>query len=121
LTAKESGIPWREHFANGQPRKGEYSCQPGLTRRRFPIVAGLRVVWDHRKPPNQRVESIHLVDPGNDEDDQGASADDLIDFVEQEDGTRVEVKQKKIQIGAEVKREEGGRIYRVVGNLMFLR
>jgi 5'-nucleotidase len=61
------------------------------------------------------------VDPGNDdddddddEDDQGASADDLIDFVEQEDGTRVEVKQKKIQIGDEVKREEGGRMYRVV-------
>jgi len=92
-----------------------------LTTRRFPIVAGLRVVWDHRKPPNQRVESIHLVDPGNDDDDddeddedQGASADDLIDFVEQEDGTRVEVKQKKIQIGDEVKREEGGRVYRVV-------
>jgi 5'-nucleotidase len=60
------------------------------------------------------------VDPGNDDDDddeddaQGASADDLIDFVEQEDGTRVEVKQKKIQIGDEVKREEGGRMYRVV-------
>jgi 5'-nucleotidase len=61
------------------------------------------------------------VDPGNDdddddddEDDQGASADDLIDFVEQENGTRVEVKQKKIQIGDEVKREEGGRVYRVV-------
>jgi hypothetical protein len=60
------------------------------------------------------------VDPGNDDDDdeddddQGASADDLIDFVEQEDGTRVEVKQKKIQIGDEVKREEGGRVYRVV-------
>lgn len=88
--------------------------------RRFPIVAGLRVVWDHRKPPNQRVESIHLVDPGNDDDDdeedddQGASPDDVIDFVEQEDGTRVEVKQKKIQLGDPVKREEGGRMYRVV-------
>ena len=87
--------------------------------RRFPIVAGLRVVWDHRKPPNQRVESIHLVDPGNEDDDdddedEGGLADDLIDFVEQEDGTRVEVKQKKVQVGAEVKREEGGRVYRVV-------
>jgi len=65
------------------------------------------------------------VDPGNDDDDdeedddeQGASADDLIDFVEQEDGTRVEVKQKKIQIGDEVKREEGGRIYRVVCRIL---
>ena len=89
-----------------------------LIIRRFPIVAGLRVVWDHRKPPNQRVESIHLVDPGNEDDDddedEGDLADDLIDFVEQEDGTRVEVKQKKVQVGAEVKREEGGRVYRVV-------
>jgi hypothetical protein len=38
----------------------------------------------------------------------------LIDFVEQEDGTRVEVKQKKVELGEEVKNEEGGRIYRVV-------
>ena len=66
------------------------------------------------------------MDPGNDDDDdedddeQEASADDLIDFVEQEDGTRVEVKQKKIQIGDEVKREEGGRIYRVVCRIPYL-
>jgi hypothetical protein len=76
-------------------------------------------VWDHRKPPNQRVQSIHLVDAGGDDDDDddddgGASAEDLIDFVEQEDGTRVEVKQKKVELGEEVKNEEGGRIYRVV-------
>jgi hypothetical protein len=51
-------------------------------------------------------------DEDDDEDDQVGS--DLIDFVEQEDGTRVEVKQKKVQLGAEVKREEGGRLYRVV-------
>jgi hypothetical protein len=51
-------------------------------------------------------------DDDDDEDDQVGS--DLIDFVEQEDGTRVEVKQKKVQLGAEVKREEGGRLYRVV-------
>jgi hypothetical protein len=51
-------------------------------------------------------------DDDDDEDDQVGS--DLIDFVEQEDGTRVEVKQKKVQLGAEVKREEGGRMYRVV-------
>lgn len=82
-------------------------------------MAGLRVVWDHRKPPNQRVESIHLVDPGNDDDDddeEGASAEDLIDFVEQEDGTRVEVKQKKVELGEPVKNEEGGRVYRVVSS-----
>jgi len=29
---------------------------------RFPIVAGMRVRWDSRKPPHQRVISIHLAD-----------------------------------------------------------
>ena len=119
--ARESGIRWKVHFASGLRKKGEYRVTSLLTNRRFPIVAGLRVVWDHRKPPNQRVESIHLVDPGNDDDDDDdededdqSAAGDLIDFVEQENGTRVEVKQKKIQLGDEVKREEGGRVYRVV-------
>ena len=87
-----------------------------LTNSRFPIVAGLRVVWDHRNPPNQRVKSIHLTNPEDDDDDSddGETAEDMIDFVEQEDGTRVEVKQKRIELGDEVKNEAGGRIYRVV-------
>lgn len=91
-----------------------------LTFRRFPIVAGLRVEWDHRNPPGQRVKSIHLVNPGDeddeddDDDEEGESPEDLIEFVEQEDGTRVEVKQRKIELGDEVKNEEGGRVYRVV-------
>lgn len=87
--------------------------------RRFPIVAGLRVVWDHRNPPGQRVKSIHTINPEDqdddeDEDDETESPEDLIEFVEQEDGTRVEVKQKKTEQGDEVKNEEGGRVYRVV-------
>lgn len=74
------------------------------------------MVWDHRNPPNQRVKSIHLTNAEDDDDDSddGETAEDMIDFVEQEDGTRVEVKQKKIELGDEVKNEAGGRIYRVV-------
>ena len=74
--ARESGIRWKVHFASGLRKKGEYRVTSLLTNRRFPIVAGLRVVWDHRKPPNQRVESIHLVDPGNDDDDDDDEDED---------------------------------------------
>lgn len=81
---------------------------------RFPIVSGLRVIWDHTLPPNQRVKSIHLVRPPTkseeDEDEDG----DVVDFVEQEDGTRIEVQKRKSILGDEVKREEGGRMYRVI-------
>jgi hypothetical protein len=40
--------------------------------------------------------------------------EDMVDFVEQSDGTRVEVKQRKIDVGDEVKNESGGRTYRIV-------
>lgn len=80
-------------------------------------MAGLRVVWDHRNPPGQRVKSIHLTNPDDDDDsDDGETAEDMIDFVEQEDGTRVEVKQKKIELGDEVRNVADGRVYRVVSN-----
>ena len=39
--------------------------------------------------------------------------EDMVDFVEQEDGTRVEVKQRKVDVGAEVKRDSS-RLYRIV-------
>jgi hypothetical protein len=56
-----------------------------------------------------------LTSPEDDDDsDDGETAEEMIDFVEQEDGTRVEVKQKKIELGEEVKNEADGRIYRVV-------
>jgi hypothetical protein len=38
---------------------------------------------------------------------------DMVNFVEQEDGTRVEVNQRPVELGEEVKRD-GSRIYRVV-------
>lgn len=38
----------------------------------------------------------------------------MVDFVEQQDGTRVEVKKRKVDLGDEVKNESGGRIYRIV-------
>lgn len=81
---------------------------------RFPIVAGLSVEWDHSKPPGKRVNSIRLVVPPRKEDDDRESPEDMVSFVEQEDGTRVEVKQRKMEFGDEVKNESGGRAYRVV-------
>ncbi len=39
-----------------------------------------------------------------------------MDFVEREDGTRVEVKQRKVEMGEEVKNDSGGRKYRVVSH-----
>lgn len=74
------------------------------------------MVWDHREPSGKRVKSIHLTSPEDDDDDSddGETAEDMIDFVEQEDGTRVEVKQKKIELGDAVENVAGGRIYRVV-------
>lgn len=38
----------------------------------------------------------------------------MVDFKEREDGTTVVVKHKKLQLGEEVKNEEGGRMYKVV-------
>lgn len=43
----------------------------------------------------------------------------MVDFKEQEDGTTVVVKQKKLQLGEEVKNEEGGRMYKVVSVASF--
>lgn len=84
---------------------------------RFPIVSGLKVEWDHTLPANQRVKSIRLVNPpsnDDDDDDDDENGEEEVQFVEQEDGTRIEVKQRKIELGEEVKNETGGRVYRVV-------
>ncbi|OWZ73671.1 hypothetical protein AYX14_00816 [Cryptococcus neoformans] len=81
---------------------------------RFPIVSGLAVKWDHTRPPGQRILSVHqLAQPKKDDDDWEDPAD-MVDFKEQEDGTTVVVKQKKLQLGEEVKNEEGGRMYKVI-------
>lgn len=93
---------------------------PTLPYSRFPIVSGLSVVWDSRAPPNQRVKSIHLIqvpDEGSEDDEDEVEFDkveDIVDFVEQEDGTRIEVRRKGFERGEEVKNETGGRIYRIV-------
>lgn len=63
--------------------------------------------------------SVHqLAQPKKDDDDWGDPAD-MVDFKEQEDGTTVVVKQKKLQLGEEVKNEEGGRMYKVVSVASF--
>ena len=82
-----------------------------LNTRRFPIVSGLQVIWDHSKAANQRVKSIHLTLPPEPDDDD--NPEDLVDFVEQEDGTTVEVKQRKVVLGDEVK-NMAGKMYRIV-------
>lgn len=76
-------------------------------------MSGLQVVWDHSLPPGQRVKSIRLVNHPSEEDDEVDNPEDMVDFVEQEDGTRVEVKQRKVDFGAEVKRDSS-RLYRIV-------
>jgi 5'-nucleotidase len=135
---------------------------------RFPIVAGLQVVWDSRLPPNQRVKSIDLVShhkprvpkpkhtdsshssgthtprprpndpshstftPSNDDSDSSSSdeseAEDLlsshvkttdtsgrpISFSLLEDGTKISIRRKKAAFLEPIKREKGGRMYRVV-------
>ena len=77
-------------------------------------MSGIAVEWDHSAPPYQRNKSIHFT---SDEDDHVVydvvDPLDLIDFVEQKDGsgTRVEVKQRKVTKGREL---EDDRVYRVV-------
>lgn len=44
----------------------------------------------------------------------------MVKFVEQADGTTVEVKQRKSGKGVQVKNEAGGRVYRVVSDILKL-
>ncbi|KGB76109.2 hypothetical protein CNBG_1947 [Cryptococcus deuterogattii R265] len=81
---------------------------------RFPIVSGLAVKWDHTRPPGQRILAIHQVARPKKDDDDWEDPADMVDFKEREDGTTVVVKQKKLQLGEEVKNEEGGRMYKVI-------
>jgi 5'-nucleotidase len=78
----------------------------------------MQVTWDHTLPPLSRVKSINLLlppkDGGHDELD---NPEEMVDFVEKEDGTRVEVKQRRLVLGDKVERKEGGRMYRIVSPL----
>ncbi|KAL7421435.1 hypothetical protein Q5752_004321 [Cryptotrichosporon argae] len=80
---------------------------------RFPIIAGLAVEWDHTRPPNQRVKSIHLTVPHR-EHDEIEDPTSFVDFVEQDDGTRIEIKQRGLERGDEVENKAGGRVYRII-------
>jgi 5'-nucleotidase len=77
----------------------------------------MAVQWDHTLPPNKRIKSIHLVkNPIGDEDeDEIEHPGEMVNFVEQEDGTKVEVNQRAVELGDEIKRD-GSRIYRVVSS-----
>ena len=62
--------------------------------------------------------SIHLtsqpINTPNDSDDELDSPADPVNFIEQEDGTTIEVMKKPLIQGEEVVRQKGGRIYRLV-------
>jgi len=114
---KVFGTQWNQLCPSGPHKKGESIIFGAFAHNsRFPIVSGLQVQWDHRLPPGKRVKSIRLVNPPSEEDDEVDNPEDMVDFVEQGDGTRVEVKQRKMDLGDEVKNEEGGRVYRVVSD-----
>ncbi|ORX38934.1 Metallo-dependent phosphatase-like protein [Kockovaella imperatae] len=78
---------------------------------RFPIISGLVVKWDHNAEPGKRVRSIHLTDPELEEEED---PEDVVEFVEREDGTTVEIKHKKIHVGEAVENTTDGRTYRII-------
>jgi 5'-nucleotidase len=65
--------------------------------RRFPIVSGLRVEWDSRRPKGERVLSVTLIE-GSQETSQNG------------DQKEAEVKESSIS-------REGGRLYNIVTRL----
>jgi len=64
---------------------------------RFPVISGFRVTWDSRRPPGQRVLSVHL-------------ETELADSV----ATSISDDPSHDGLDEEVRRERGGRKYRVV-------
>lgn len=72
---------------------------------RFPVISGFRVVWDSRRPPGQRVISVHL-DP-----EIGESTIDTPTLSSTALRPAISVGQDPTE---EVKREKGGRMYKVV-------
>ena len=84
-------------------------CQLTTMSSRFPVISGFRVVWDSRRPPGQRVISVHL-DPEISE-----STADTPTYTPDEatpaQSAAVDASNNSID---EVKRENGGRMYKVV-------
>lgn len=76
-------------------------------------MSGLAIEWDSALPPGQRVLDIHLTVPDKAEDDS-EDPEDLVDFVDQPDGTRIDVKQRKLKLGEKVEKKTGGRMYRCI-------
>ncbi|CDZ97729.1 5' nucleotidase [Phaffia rhodozyma] len=91
----------------------KYPAQEG----RFPVIAGLRIVWDSSLPPLSRVKSIHLVThPKNKSRPTSPGKDSLKILVKpREDGVGIEINAPKPdECEVEVKREKGGQMYKVV-------
>jgi 5'-nucleotidase len=76
---------------------------------RFPVISGFRVVWDSRRPPGQRVLSVHL-DPEIGESTIDTPTDTPGEATPAQSAA-VNVSHEPIE---EVKREKGGKMYKVV-------
>lgn len=99
---------------------------------RFPIVGGMKVEWDSRRPPGQRVLSVQLVShhkrsrsrssPFTQPLSSSSSEDEETDEEEEEDvkvitkadGVEVKVRLGKKGAREPIERKEGGRLYTVV-------
>ena len=73
------------------------------------MISGFRAVWDSRRPPGQRVISVHL---------DAEISESTIDTPTDTSGGATPIKPAVINVdhdpNEEVKREKGGRMYRVV-------
>ena len=89
------------------PPVPQYQLTPTFSR--FPVISGFRVVWDSRRPPGQRVLSVHL-DP--------EISESTADTPTRTPGVATPTQSADVDIGHdpvdEVKREKGGRMYKVV-------
>lgn len=73
--------------------------------RRFPVISGFRVEWDSRKPPGRRVLSVRLQEEVPDGESIAGS----------EPGTPSgAATPAKLVDGEPVKREKGGKKYKIV-------
>lgn len=100
--------------------------------RRFPIVGGMEVEWDSRRPPGQRVLSVQLVShhkrsrsrsspftqplssSSSDGEETNEEEEEDVKVITKADGVEVKVRLGKKGVREPIERKEGGRLYTVV-------
>lgn len=108
--ALEAGLgTWPAHEGWVSPHRHVSHSLLTLISSRFPVISGFRVVWDSRHPPGQRVISVHL-DP--------EISESTADTPTHTPGVNTPTKPVTINVNQdpaeEVKREKGGRMYKIV-------